>query len=280
MRQQTFVNGKNTLYLISTPIGNLEDITFRAIKILKEVDVLFCEDTRQTLKLLNYYDIKKRVISYHEHNKEQKEQVVLDFLKNGNVGLVSDAGMPVINDPGYDVAKAAIKEGFNVTVIPGANAALSALVSSGLPADRFTYIGFLSNKRSQRIKELEELKNKKETLIFYESPHRILDTLNDMLDILGDRFICLAREITKKFEEYIRGNISEILQIEDLKGEMVIVVEGSKMEEIKVELPLEEQFNCYIKEGLSDMDAIKKIAKERGIKKQDVYKEIKINRGE
>ena len=181
MRQQTFTNGKNTLYLISTPIGNLEDITYRAINTLKAVDVLFCEDTRQTLKLLNYYDIKKTVISYHKHNKEQKEQVVLKYLENGDVGLVSDAGMPVINDPGYDVCLKAIEQGYNVTVIPGANAALSALVSSGLPADRFTYIGFLSNKRSQRIKELENIKSNKETMIFYESPHRITETLEDML---------------------------------------------------------------------------------------------------
>lgn len=278
MRQQTFVNNVNTLYLISTPIGNLEDITFRAINTLKMVDVLFCEDTRQTLKLLNHYDIKKKVISYHEHNKEQKEDIVIEYLKNGNVGLVSDAGMPVINDPGYDVAKRAIQEGFNVTVIPGANAALSALISSGLPADRFTYIGFLSNKKSQRVKELEEIKLKKESLIFYESPHRIKDTLKDMLEVFGDRQICLAREITKKFEEFIRGAISEILQIEEeLKGEMVIVVEGAK--EV-IEIPqttIKEQFSIYVNQGLSDMDAIKKIAKERGLKKQDVYKEIKID---
>lgn len=276
MRQQTFTNGKNTLYLISTPIGNLEDITYRAINTLKAVDVLFCEDTRQTLKLLNYYDIKKTVISYHEHNKEQKEQVVLKYLENGDVGLVSDAGMPVINDPGYDVCLKAIEQGYNVTVIPGANAALSALVSSGLPADRFTYIGFLSNKRSQRIKELENIKSNKETMIFYESPHRITETLEDMLEVFGNRRICLAREITKKFEEYIRGNILDILKITDLKGEMVIVVSGSSKEEVIFDLPIKEQFKVYVKEGLTDMEAIKRITKERGLKKQDVYREVKI----
>lgn len=275
MRQQTYVNGKNTLYLISTPIGNLDDITFRAINTLKMVDVLFCEDTRQTLKLLNHFDIKKHVISYHEHNKDQKGELVMEYLKNGDVGLVSDAGMPVINDPGYDVARVAIEQGYNVTVIPGANAAMSALVSSGLPADRFTYIGFLSNKASQRKKELEELKNKKETLIFYESPHRIIECLEDMLQIFGNRNICLAREITKKFEEYIRGSIEEILKIEDLKGEMVIVVEGAKDEEKVFELSILEQFRIYQK-SMTDMEAIKLIAKERGLKKQDVYKEIKI----
>lgn len=275
MRQQTYVNGKNTLYLISTPIGNLDDITFRAINTLKMVDVLFCEDTRQTLKLLNHFDIKKHVISYHEHNKDQKGELVMEYLKNGDVGLVSDAGMPVINDPGYDVARVAIEQGYNVTVIPGANAAMSALVSSGLPADRFTYIGFLSNKASQRKKELEELKNKKETLIFYESPHRIIECLEDMLQIFGNRNICLAREITKKFEEYIRGSIEEILKIEDLKGEMVIVVEGAKDEEKIFELSILEQFRIYQK-SMTDMEAIKLIAKERGLKKQDVYKEIKI----
>lgn len=276
-RQKSFVNEVNTLYLVATPIGNLDDMTFRAINILKNVDVIFAEDTRVTSKLLSHFEINKKLLSYHEHNKERASDIVLDYLKNGDVALVSDAGLPVISDPGYEIAKLAILNGYNVSPIPGANAALSALISSGISPQCFMFYGFLGNKASSRKKELEMVKDFKNTIIFYEAPHRIKDTLIDMLDILGDRYITLAREMTKKFEEFIRGNISEILEIVDeLKGEMVIVVEGNKETINYDDIKIVDHVKSYIDKGYSEMEAIKKVANDRGVKKQEIYKEIKI----
>lgn len=272
-RQKSFQNDKATLYLIATPIGNLEDITYRAINTLKSVDYIFAEDTRVSKTLLMHYDIKTPLDSYHEYNKEEKGNRILELLSMGkNVAQISDAGMPIISDPGYYVATKAMELGYNVVIIPGASASLSALVVSGINPHPFLFYGFLSNKDSQRRKELEELKDKKETLIFYETPHRIESFLKDALAILGDRKMALCREITKKFEDIARGNISEILEIVDeIKGEIVLVIEGSTETKTYDNLTIVEHVNLYIKEGLSTMDAIKKVAKDRNCKKQDIY---------
>ncbi len=272
-RQQSFLNNNPTLYLVATPIGNLEDITYRAVRILKEVDVIFAEDTRVSRVLLNYYNITTHLKNYHEYVKEAKGKEILNYLEqNQNVALVSDAGMPIISDPGYDISKKCMEKGYNVVIIPGPSALLSGLVTSGLNPHPFLFYGFISNKQSQRIKQLEGIKDYSSTLIFYESPHRIKDFLNDALAVLGDRKMALAREITKKFEEIIHGTISEVLEIcDDLKGEFVLVIDGNYDVKTYDSLSIIEHVNLYIKEGLSNMDAIKKTAKDRGLKKQDVY---------
>ena len=274
-RQQSFCNDKATLYLVATPIGNLDDFSFRAINTLKMVDIIYCEDTRVSINLLKHYNIDTHIACYHEFNKDAQGISIIKNLKDRkNVGLISDAGMPVISDPGYDIAQLAIEEGFNVVAVPGANAALSALIISGLAPMPFTFYGFLDSKEQKRKKELLELKDKKETLIFYESPHRIFKTLSDILDICGDRKIALVRELTKKFEEVIRGNISEVLEIvSELKGEMVIILDGNKEEKTYDHMTIIEHVNLYIKEGLKTNDAIKRVANDRNIPKQDVYKQ-------
>lgn len=274
-RQQSFTNDKATLYLVATPIGNLLDFSFRAIETLKSVDVIFAEDTRVSINLLKHYDISKPLLCYHEFNKDIQGNTIINKLKEGkNVGLISDAGMPVISDPGYDITKEAIKEGFNVVAIPGANAALTALIVSGLAPMPFTFYGFLDSKEQKRKKELMELREKKETLIFYESPHRISAALTAFLDIFGDRQMVLVRELTKKFEEVIRGTISEVLSIcSELKGEMVLIIDGNKEEKDFTHISIIEHVNLYIKEGLKPNDAIKKVAADRNMVKQDVYKQ-------
>lgn len=272
-RQKSFINDKKTLYLVATPIGNLSDITYRAVETLKSVDYIFCEDTRVSKTLLAHYNINKPLDSYHEYNKEEKGNKILELLENGyNVALISDAGMPIISDPGYNVSHQAMDKGYNVVIIPGVSASLSALVVSGLNPHPFLFYGFLSNKSQTRKKELKEIKEKKETLIFYETPHRIKEFLTDLLEILGDRKIALCREITKKFEEVLRGNVSEVLEVVDeIKGEIVIVVEGSTEVNTFDNLTIIEHVNLYIKEGFSTMDAIKKVAKDRNVKKQEIY---------
>ena len=272
-RQKSFSNDKATLYLVATPIGKLSDITYRAVETLKSVDYIFAEDTRVSKTLLMHYDIKTPLDSYHEYNKEEKGNRILELLEKGyNVAQISDAGMPIISDPGYYVGKKAMELGFNVVIIPGVSACLSALVVSGINPHPFLFYGFLSNKMQARRKELETLKDKKETLIFYETPHRIIDFLKDALDILGDRKMALCRELTKKFEEIIRGNISEVIEIgEEIKGEMVVVIEGSKETNDYSNLSVIEHVNLYIKEGKTTMDAIKLVAKDRNVKKQEIY---------
>jgi len=274
-RQKSFVDNKPILYLVATPIGNLEDITYRAINILNSVFICFAEDTRVSRVLFNHYNIKTPLECYQEHNREKASEVILRYLEEGHdVALVSDAGNPIISDPGFLVAKKAISSGFSVVPIPGPSASLSALISSGIEADSFTFYGFLDSKRSKRKKELEELKSKKETLIFYEAPHRIKETLEDMLEVLGDRYISLAREMTKKFEEFIRGNISEILEIVDeLKGEMVLVVSGNKNESDEYQdISPFEQIDDLIKAGMAKNNAIKMVAKRCNLDKQELYK--------
>lgn len=273
MSQKSYDNSP-TLYLIPTPIGNMEDITIRAINTLKKVDVVFCEDTRVTGQLLKYLDISKKLISSHNYNEANNKQKLLEYLSSGsNVGLVSDRGTPIISDPGYELAKFAIENGYNVVSLPGATALIPALTSSGISPMPFYYYGFLNSKDSARRKELEFLKNIDATLILYEAPHRINKALKDLGNILGNnRKISISREITKKYEEIYRGTIGELIeQNNEYKGELVVVVEGNKATTEYKTLTIEEHVNLYIEDGKSAMDAIKIVAKERGMKKSEVY---------
>ncbi len=276
-RQKSFENDKPTLYLVATPIGNLNELTYRAIEILKEVRYIAAEDTRNTIKLLNKFEISNKLISHHEHNLTSSIPKIIDLLKNeGNVALVSDAGYPAISDPGYELVKVAIENDINVVPISGANACLNALVVSGIAPQPFLFYGFLDHQDKKKKKELEELKKYKETVVFYESPHRIKRTLQLMLDIFGNRNIALARELTKLHEEINRGSIEEILEVVDtMKGEMVLVVEGAKFikEEIVFEQSIQEHVDEYIEKGMSTKDAIKEVAKLRGVSKNVVYQD-------
>ena len=267
---------KGKLYLVATPIGNLEDITLRALRILKEVDYIAAEDTRNTLKLLNHFEIKKPLISNHRHNEEDRENSLIEKLKDGkNIAVVSDAGTPGISDPGEVIAKRAIEENIEVIPIPGACAAINALIASGLNTKEFVFFGFLPLNKKLRKEKLEEIKNENKTLIIYEAPHKIKDTLNDLKVVVGDRKIVLARELTKIHEEFIRGNIDEIIEkSENLKGEMILLIEGShevNNENILNNLSLDEHYNVYEKQGLSKKEIIKKIAKDRGVNKNEIY---------
>lgn len=273
MSQKSYDNTP-TLYLIPTPIGNMEDITIRAINILKKAEVIFCEDTRVTGQLLKYYNINKKLISSHKFNESNNKEKLLEYLKEGNdVGLVSDRGTPIISDPGYELAKFAIDEGYNVVSLPGATALIPALTSSGISPMPFYYYGFLNSKDSIRRKELEFLKNIDATLILYEAPHRINKTLIDLGNILGNnRKMSISREITKKYEEIYRGTIEEIIkENNEYKGELVLVIEGNKLTTEYKSLTIPEHVNLYIEDGKSSMDAIKIVAKERGMKKSEVY---------
>lgn len=274
-RQKSFENQAPSLYLVATPIGNLEEITFRAINVLKEVDYIGAEDTRNTIKLLNHYDIKTKLISHHEHNLSQSIPKLINLLLEGNnIALVSDAGYPAISDPGYELVKAAIENNINVIPVSGANACLDALVVSGIAPQPFLFYGFLDHQDKKKRKELEKLKNYRETIVFYESPHRISKTLKLMQDILGDRHIALCREITKKHEEIIRGKISEIISITaELKGEMVIVVSGNNDNDevnLSPEILITEVDN-YVNKGMSVKDAIKEVSKLRKVNKNELY---------
>ena len=268
------MNGK--LYLVATPIGNLEDITLRALKILKEVDFIAAEDTRNTLKLLNHFAIKKPLISYHRHNEEERELVLINKLKEGkNIAVVSDAGTPGISDPGEIIVKKAIEENMEVIPIPGACAAINALIASGLDTKEFVFFGFLPLNKKLKKEKLEEIKNEKKTSIIYEAPHKIKDTLNDLKPVMQNRKIVLARELTKIHEEFIRGDIDELIEkCDNLKGEMILLLEGNKEiknENILNELSLEEHYKIYEKQGLDKKEIIKKIAKDRGVNKNEIY---------
>lgn len=262
-----------SLYLITTPIGNMDDITYRAIKTMEEVDILLAEDTRVTKLLLKHFGIKNKLIANHKFNEENNVEQIISYLKKGmNVGLVSDRGTPIISDPGYEAAKKIIEEGFNVISIPGVTALIPALTSSGLAPQPFLFYGFLNSKDSKQKKELETLKNEKSTIIFYEAPHRITNTLANILEVFGNRDCSISREITKKFEEIYRGKISEVLPLlENAKGEMVIVVAGNNNVNTFSNLTIVEHVNLYIKEGKSVMDSIKLVAKERKLTKNEVY---------
>ncbi len=270
---KNYQNNKSTLFLVSTPIGNLEDITLRAINTLRSVDFIFCEDTRVSQKLLNHLEIKKKVYSYHEHNKDLQDDFVLKLLGEGkDLALISDAGMPVISDPGFEIVQKTLEADFNVVPLPGANAALTALIASGIAPKPFTFFGFLDHKKTKKIQELESLKEYNHTIIFYESIHRIESSLEAILEVLGDRQVVIGREITKKFEEFTYGKVSEILEnLPTQKGELVVIVE--KGEDEVLEISVIDHVNKLVDEGLKPIEAIKQVAKLHGLKKQDVYNE-------
>lgn len=266
-----------TLFLIATPIGNLEDITLRALRILREqVDVIACEDTRQTQKLLSHYEIRKPLLSYHEHNEAVRAAEILERLGRGeSVALVSDAGTPLISDPGYRAVAQALGKGFPVVPVPGASALLAAIMASGLPVAEFQFIGFLPAKSAARRRMLVELATNSMTVVAYESPHRIADSLSDMHEILGARPMVLARELTKVHEEFLRGSPDEIrrllLERSSVKGEITILIAPSKKKN-EIENPLSEVHRLQTEEGLDRMEAIKAVAKRLGLPKREVYR--------
>ena len=268
-----------SLYLVPTPIGNMEDITIRSLNVLKSVDIILCEDTRESSKLLKYYDINKKLMSCHEYNEDNIKNTVVKLLNDGNnIALITDQGSPVISDPGFIVAKEVINSGYNVISLPGATAFVPALSSSGLNPSPFLFYGFLNAKSSKQKKELEKLKNYDFSIIFYEAPHRIKNTLANMLEILGDRKICIGREISKMFEEYHRDNISNLIDICDsFKGEMVIICEGNYNNALYNDLSIIDHVNLYAKD-MSVNEAIKLVAKERNIAKSIVYKEYHVGK--
>lgn len=272
---QKSYDGSATLYLVPTPIGNMEDITLRAINILKNVEVIFSEDTRVTGLLLKHLEIKKKLIANHNFNEDVNLDKLIEYLSNGyDVAVVSDRGTPAISDPGYALVKCAIENNYNVVALPGATAFVPALIVSGLDISTFTFYGFLNNKSSKRKKELNDLKYHKETLIFYESPHRIKEMLEDILEVMGNRKISISREISKKFEEVIRGNVSDIIEhLVDIKGEIVVIVSGNNKEKNCDNLTISEHIEFYISLGNSVMDSIKLVAKERNVSKSVIYNE-------
>lgn len=271
------------LYLCATPIGNLEDITLRCIRILGEADIIAAEDTRQTIKLLKHFEIRKPLISYHEHNKFEKGPEIVELLKSGkSIALVSDAGMPAISDPGEELVRLCIENDIEIIPIPGPTASLTALIISGFSTERFCFEGFLPSNRKDRRERLQKLASETRTIILYEAPHRLLDTLNDIMEQLGDRRISVSREITKKFEETIRDNVSNVISIfkeRTIKGEFVIVLEGiNEKELVDIELKkwdnisIEEHIRMYLLQGLDKKEAIRKVAEDRKLPKKEVYK--------
>ncbi|MBC2576367.1 16S rRNA (cytidine(1402)-2'-O)-methyltransferase [Peptostreptococcus canis] len=275
-------NGK--LYICPTPIGNLEDITYRTLKVLNNVDIIAAEDTRHTIKLLNHFNINKPLTSYHEHNKNFKGDYLLDKLKEGeDIALVSDAGMPGISDPGADIVKECIDNGFEIEVLPGASAFVVALVGSGMDTSKFVFEGFLDRDKKNKKTRLEEIKKEKRTIVIYESPHRLKDTLKTMLEILGDRKISICRELTKKHEEYFRTTLTESIDYyseNSPRGEYILIIEGDKYYEDMPENNIYEHMDereyviSLIESGMSKKDAIKKVSRARGLKKDLVYKKV------
>ena len=273
---------KGTLYLCATPIGNLGDISKRCLEILESVDLIAAEDTRRTLQLLNHFGITKALTSYHEHNKKAKGDYIISLLLEGkNVAQVSDAGTPAISDPGEDLVKLAIENGIEVTSVPGPVAGITALILSGLPAARYAFEGFLSTNKRNRYEHLESVRNDTHTLIFYEAPHKLLTTLNDMRDVFGgERRIALARELTKLHEEIIRTTINGAIEHyaeKSPRGEYVLVIEGatetSEEECFWQDMSITEHVDKYIADGMAQKDAIKAAAQDRGVPKRDIYAE-------
>lgn len=274
------------LYICGTPIGNMEDITLRAIRILGEVDLIAAEDTRQSVKLLNHFDIKTPLTSYYEHNKETKGPQLINMLKEGkNIALVTDAGMPCISDPGEDLIRLCYENDIEVTAVPGPTAVITALALSGLSTRSYIFEGFLPKNKKQRAEVLSRLENETRTTVFYEAPHHLLNTLKDIYEYAGDRQAAVERELTKRHEKVNRGSLKEIISYfenNEPRGEFVIVVDGVSKEDIKAsrmaeinEMPITEHFNSYIAKGMDEKSAMKQVAKDRGIGKRDVYKEIK-----
>ena len=273
MRIRSFNQNKSVLYLVATPIGNLADITFRALEILKTVDKIYAEDTRNSIVLLKHFDINNKLESYHEFNQDLKTDVIINELKSGmNIAIISDAGLPVISDPGYKIVVEAIKNEIPVSTIPGASAGISALIASGLAPMPYTFYGFLDSKKTKRISQLNELKFINHTIIFYEAPHRINETLNDIVEVFGDRYCVLARELTKTYEEFLRDKASELAKIEGLKGEMVLMVEGYKEEAKVVENPCQ-RIDELVSLGYKPNEAIKEVSKLFNVDRKELYKE-------
>jgi 16S rRNA (cytidine1402-2'-O)-methyltransferase len=273
------------LYLVATPIGNLEDITLRALRILKEVDVIACEDTRQTQKLLNHYGVTTRTTSYHEHNElTRAAELVKELQEGASVALVTDAGMPGISDPGFRLISLAIRHHVPVVPVPGASAFLAALVASGLPTDSFRFSGFLSNKRGERRAALEAIKTSPRTQVFYEAPHRIVEALSDVVEVLGkDRHVVIAREVTKLHEEFLRGRAGEIVETlkarDGVKGEITLLIGKAEGSESHAETPSRVSVRQRVEqimaeEKVDEKAALKKVAKERGISKSEAYREL------
>lgn len=271
MRIRSFDANKAILYLVATPIGNLEDMSFRAVSILKEVDKIYAEDTRNSIFLLKHYGITTKLESYHEYSNQIKEEQIVNELKSGmKLAIISDAGLPVISDPGYRLVNLAIENGIAVSTIPGASAGISALVASGLAPLPYTFFGFLDSKSSQRVKQLTDLKYIPHTIIFYEAPHRIKETLEDVISVLGDRRVVLARELTKSYEEFSRGKASEILADLPSKGEMVLIIDGYHEEEI-VAVDPHQKIDELISLGAKPNEAIKEVAKLFKINRNELY---------
>ncbi len=275
---------RGNLFVVGTPIGNLGDITYRAVETLNSVDIILAEDTRNTLKLLTHFNIKKILISYEKHTEQKKISQVVKLLDEGkDIALVSDAGMPIISDPGQNLVSYLRGNDYNVIIIPGVTALITAIVGSGFDSSKFTFEGFLSISKKQRKKHLEDIKNEKRTMIFYEAPHKILYTLKDLLEALGDRKICICRELTKIYEEYKITTIKQAIEYIDkngIKGEIVLIVDGKNKETIEEDLqkkilsiPNATLVKEYINSGMDKKDAIKAVAKEKGIPKNEVYKD-------
>lgn len=275
-----------TLYVCATPIGNMEDITLRVLRVLKEADVIAAEDTRRTLRLLNHYEIKTPLTSYHEHNKQTKGAFLLERLKNGeNIALVSDAGMPGISDPGEDLIRLCNENGIPVTVCPGATAGVTALVLSGLPAGRYVFEGFLPRGKKEKAEVLSSIKDEQRTTVFYEAPHRLLETLASLQCALGERNVATVREITKKFEQVNRGSFESLISHftqNAPKGEFVIIIQGVDKNELMqkksadwLSLTLEQHMEFYTSQGQTEKDAMKQVAKDRGALKREIYEILK-----
>ena len=281
-------NKVGKLYIVSTPIGNLQDMTFRAIEVLKSVDLVAAEDTRRTRELLNHFDIDTKITSYHEHNKYDKAKNIVDMIKEGkDVAVVTDAGTPIVSDPGSVLVKLAIEENIEITAVPGCCAAVNALVLSGLDSDSFVFVGFLKDGNKKRKEQLKDLEFELRTMIFYISPHDILKDLKQLIEVFGEgRNASLSREMTKVHEETVRGTLKEIYKVfesRDIKGEFVLVVSGMDIKFLKtsevekwMSISVEEHYQKYIDEGLSDKDAIKKVASDRNIDKREIYKQLKV----
>lgn len=274
MIQNSYDNSP-TLYLVPTPIGNMEDITIRALNTLKNVDIILCEDTRNSSILLNNFDIHKKLVSCHKFNEKKMEDYIISQLKSGlNLALISDQGSPIISDPGYIVTKYVVEKGYNVVSLPGPTAFVPALSNSCISSEQFLFYGFLSDKKSKKIEQLNKLKYFPYTLIFYDTPHDIINTLELMIDILGNREISISREISKVHEDVYRGKISDYFQQNNiLKGEFVIIVDGYNNNYDFGSMDIKDHVDFYVKDGFSEMDAFKKVAKDRNISKSVVYSE-------
>lgn len=265
------------LYIVATPIGNLEDMTMRGLRVLREATAIACEDTRETRKLLDHFGISTRMVSYHEHNEAARAAELIERLLGGEtIALVSDAGTPLVSDPGYRVVRGAIEAGITVTPIPGASAAMTALAGSGLATDAFRFGGFLPPKKAARRRVLEDLRGEDSTLIFYEAPHRILETLKDIAEVMGDRPVVVARELTKIHEEFLRGSAEEIRRELEarpaVRGEITVLI--GKGAEVADERPVEEAIAELERSGISRMEAIKQVAKNRGVGKRNLYRQL------